>query len=278
VRNAIVTLAVGAEYIERFERHCRADWSAYCRRHDLDLVVIDRPLDTSERARGRSPAWQKCLILSAPELKDRERVVWVDADICINPAAPSILDGVPAEKVGVTDEHRFPSANSRQHLLDAIIASCPSEGDYGKSFWEVWREPGAWHAFTGLPKGQKHIVQTGVMVLSPEHHRGLLEDVYEAYEDGGGERFKRTSEPADLKKAGWGEMRPVSHEIQLRGLQHWMDPRFNALVWWMFLDWSIRKPAPPSEAELAQFVRDAYRKSYFLHFAGAAHLMPLLGG
>jgi hypothetical protein len=274
---AIVTLAVGADYLERFERHCRAGWTAYCRRHDFDLVVFDRPLDTSERAQTRSPAWQKCLILSAPELKARERVVWVDADIRINPSAPSILDGVPPEKVGAIDEHRFPSAAMRQQLLDAILASCPEEGEFGKRFWEAWREPGLWHAFTGLPKTQKHILQTGVMVLSPKHHGALLEHVYETYEDPSSRALTRTSERAHLMKEGWGEMRGVSHEVQSRGLEHWIDQRFNALIWWMYLEWSIRMPAPPSEPQLAAFVRDAYRKSYFLHFAGAAHLMPLLG-
>jgi hypothetical protein len=272
---AIVTLAIGAEYLERFERHCRAGWTEYCRRHDLDLVVFGRPLDTSARAQSRSPAWQKCLVLSTPELKDRERVIWVDADICINPQAPSILDGVPVEKVGAMDEHRFPSLKSRQRLLDAIIASSPADGEFGKRYWESWREPGAWHAFTGLPRGQKHIVQSGVMVLS-QQHRGLLEHVYEAYEDGGSQRFNR-ADSSQLKFAGWGEMAPLSHEIQARGLEHWIDPKFNALLWWMFLDWSIGLPAPPSHDRLSAFVREAHRKSHFLHFAGAAHLMPLAG-
>src|SRR5262249_8364403 len=146
----IATLAIGTEYSERFERLCRRNWAAYADRHGLDLVVFDEPLDTSERAGRRSPAWQKCLTLSVPELSDRERVVWIDSDVLINPEAPSILDGVPAEKIGAIDEHRFPSLEGRQALLDAILAGCPAEGEFGKSFWELWREPGRWHAFTGL--------------------------------------------------------------------------------------------------------------------------------
>ena len=60
-KQAIVTLAIGADYAERFEHHCRANWSAYAKRHGFDLIVITEPLDTSDRARRRSPAWQKCL-------------------------------------------------------------------------------------------------------------------------------------------------------------------------------------------------------------------------
>jgi len=259
MRKAIVTLAVGRDYSERFEQHCRKNWMAYAARHGFDVIVLKEPLDVSERARRRSPAWQKCLVLSVPEVAGCERVVWVDSDICINPAAPSILDGVPLERIGATDEHSYPTRQSRQVMLEAIIAAAPDDPTYGKRFWEAWREPGAWHALMGLPSGQAHIVQTGVLVLSPAHHRELLEQVYREYDDGGPNMNY--------------EMRPLSHEIQARGLQHWIDARFNALAWWLFLQQST---GAPNENEMKRFLLDAYRRNYFLHFAGCAHLMPLL--
>jgi hypothetical protein len=261
-KQAIVTLAIGADYAERFERHCRANWSAYARRHGFDLIVISDPLDTSERAQNRSPAWQKCLILGDPRISWCERVAWVDSDICINPEAPSIFEGVPPERIGVTDEHRFPSAEARQVILDAIIAAAPDAGDFDKRYWRSWREPDAWHAFMKLPSGQSHIVQSGVMVLSPKHHRDLLEHAY-SYEDASGPRGKD-------RAPGWGEMGPLSHEIQARGLQYWIDPKFNALLWWLFLH------EGPAASDLRRFVQTCYRRSYFLHFAGCAHLMPLI--
>jgi len=261
-RQTIVTLAIGADYAERFERHCRANWSAYAKRHGFDLIVITEPLDTSARAHSRSPAWQKCLILGAPQVAGYERVVWVDSDICINPEAPSILDGVPPERIGVTDEHRFPSLEGRQSILDAIVAAAPEHGDFDRRFWEAWRSPGAWHAYMRLPSGQSHIVQSGVMVLSPKHHRETLEHVYRSYEDAASSPLNRAP--------GWGEMGPLSHAIQAHRLQHWIDPRFNALVWWLFLHQNA------SAGDLQRFVQDCYRRNFFLHFAGCAHLMPLL--
>ena len=256
-KQAIVTLAIGAEYAERFERHCRANWAAYAARHGYDLVVITESLDTSERARSRSPAWQKCLVLGAPQLAGYDRVVWVDSDICINPTAPSIVDGVPAERIGATDEHSFPSPEARQAILESIVAVARENGDADKRFWQAWRQPGTWHQYVGLPPGQSHIVQTGVLVLSPHHHRALLEHIYRTYEDRGGKQFNY-------------EMRPLSHEIQAHGLQYWIDPRFNALVWWLFLHQNV------STDDLPRFVQENYERSYFLHFAGCAHLMPLV--
>jgi hypothetical protein len=258
-RQAIVTLAIGAQYAERFERHCRAGWTAYAQRHGFDLIVITDPLDTSERARSRSPAWQKCLVLGAPQLTGYDRVVWVDSDICINPSAPSVIDGVPLERIGATDEHQFPSPAARQASVEAIIALSPDNGVIDKRFWSAWRDPGLWHGYFGLPSGQAHIVQTGVMVLSPQHHRSVLERVYNAYEDRGGKQFNY-------------EMRPLSHEIQAHGLQHWIDPRFNALVWWLFLAQQVSTDALP------HFVQEYYRRNFFLHFAGCGHLLPLVSG
>lgn len=258
-KKALVTLAIGQAYSDRFERFCRSNWSAYAARHGYDLIIFKEPLDSSERAIRRSPAWQKCLVPSAPGMADYERVVWVDSDIAINPAAPSIVDTVPVERIGATDEHRFPSPEARQAILDAVIAASPDSGAMSKNVWQAWRDSSAWHTAFGLPGGQAHIVQTGVLAMSPKHHREVLEHVYHAYEDGGSQALNY-------------EMRPLSHEIQARGLQHWIDPRFNALLWWLFLNAN----AGESEAELRRFVRDVYARSYFLHFAGCAHLMPLL--
>ena len=263
IRHTLVTLAIGVDYAGRFERCCRANWTAYARRHDFDLLVITEPLDTSERARRRSPAWQKCLILGDARVARYERVVWIDSDVCINPAAPSILDRVPEERIGVIDEHRFPSLEARQAILDAIIAAASDAGDFDKSYWRSWRDPGAWHAFMGLPPGQSHIVQTGVMVLSPRHHRDLLEQAYRRYEDAG-------AQPSNQRGPGWGEMGPLSHEIQAKALQHWIDPRFNALLWWLYLN------QPGATDDVQRFVRESYRRNHFLHFAGCAHLMALI--
>jgi len=260
-KKAIVTLAIGSAYLDRFEQLCRGNWTAYAERHGFDVFVIREPLDRSERARNRSPAWQKCLVLGAAELANYDRMVWVDSDIFLNPLAPSILEGVPIELIGVTDEHRFPTPEMRRTILRHIIAHAPADGEFDARYWQAWLEPGPWHAAWNLPSGQAHIVQTGVMVLSPQHHREILEHVYHAYEDRG------------LNY----EMRPLSHEIQAHALQHWIDPRFNALVWWMFLQRSMGGAQIVTQDEMHRFLLETYRRSYFLHFAGAANLMPLLG-
>jgi hypothetical protein len=209
---AIVTLVVGDRYLHHWKNNCEANWNAYAARHGFDVICLDKPLDDSARARNRSPAWQKCLILGQDVLQKYERVVWLDADIVINHhAAPPIDAGVPIEKVGAVEEFSF----ARDHgpyprqSLERLYSY------WGKSI--VNYSSKEYYANYGLPSGFDKVVQTGVLVLSPRHHRALLEKVYHDHEEKGGPEWNY-------------EMRPLSYELLKADAVHWMDPRFN-LVW-----------------------------------------------
>src|SRR5262249_2560197 len=83
----------------------------------------------------------------------------------------------------------------------------------------------------------------GVLVLSPRHHRELLEHVYNSYQDLGGEQMNY-------------EMRPLSFEIQENGLQHWIDNRFNALVGFLALQSQLIQRTPLlSDWQIAAFLK-----------------------
>ena len=75
-QKAIVTLVTGERYERNFRRHCYDNWKAYAERHGLDLVVVDELPDRSPRGLGRSPAWQKCLVLAGQSLRGYEQVAW----------------------------------------------------------------------------------------------------------------------------------------------------------------------------------------------------------
>lgn len=77
MKKAIVTLAIGDNYLDLWMNICKKNWTAYCERHGYDLIIFDRPLDISMRAQQRSPAWQKCLILGADAVRNYDRVVWI---------------------------------------------------------------------------------------------------------------------------------------------------------------------------------------------------------
>lgn len=90
---AIVTLAIVEEYLQIWKSFAQDNWQKYADKYGYDLICIDTPLDTSERAQARSPAWQKCLILSQEFSQNYEQIVWIDLDILINTSiAPSIVE------------------------------------------------------------------------------------------------------------------------------------------------------------------------------------------
>lgn len=253
MKKAIVTLNIGNQYQAMWRKVCRRHWQAYCERHGYELLNLEKRLDTSERANKRSPAWQKLLILSQDWSTGYDRVVWVDSDILINSTAPDVIDDTPEEKIGCTDELTFPTSKDRR----AIIAN--------KRAKETEGDPELFHTCVGLPQGSHSaIVQTGVMVLSPRHHRELFEHTYNAYEDAGPGLYY--------------EMRFLSHEIQKASRQHWISPKFNALLIWLAMAEIVRTGRQPTNTlEMRNFLLEQFFANFFIHFAGHQDWMQAVG-
>ena len=252
---AIVTLAVGQAYLDRWKTHCERGWRSYAARHGYDLIVIDKLIDETPRALARSPAWQKCLVLDPKIAGAHERIVWLDSDILVRAAAPAITDGVPLDMIGATDEHTYPTPEERYRIIEQAYRAWERVNmDVARS-WKSYLDAAEWHAHWGLPRRARSIVQTGVMVLSPRHHRELFEHVYYAYEDNGGEPMNY-------------EMRPMSFEIQERGLFHVLDNRFNALFSFLIVQKEQELRRQMTRREMAALLLSTFDNSYFLHLAG----------
>jgi len=213
-RKAIVTLAIGEKYLNEWKRVCAANWQKYADKHGYDIICIDKPLDDSKRAQGRSPAWQKCLILSQDYAARYERIVWLDSDILINhQTAPCIAAGVPPEKVGAVSAYWLSAPEVTRLVIDRMY-----------KYWNLMAQDREYtvcdyYQNGGLPVEFDWVVRTGVLVLSPAHHRHLFEKVYYEYE--------RT----DINKDG--EMPCLSYELLKADCVQWIDPRFDPV--WLIL-------------------------------------------
>jgi hypothetical protein len=236
---AIVTLTIGDEHRNRWLRRCDENWRRYAERHGYDLIRFDEPLDDSPRAWERSPSWQKLLILDQPELAGYEQVVWLDSDILFGEEAECIADRVPLDRVGAVNEVDVPSPDLLNHLHPEPVS--------------------AYHEAAGLPGDVDGIVQGGLLVVSPAHHREILRRVYDRYEDPG----------PNLNF----EMRPLSYELQRAGLVKWLDRRFN-LVWPLYR--ADRYPflaTHPRHPRAYEAIQNALAEVHCLHFAGCAEEM-----
>ena len=65
----LVTIAIGDGYFDKWTRVSRGSLEQYAAKHGYDVIAIAAPLDGSALAQSRSPAWQKCLILSQMPLE-----------------------------------------------------------------------------------------------------------------------------------------------------------------------------------------------------------------
>ncbi|MBN9595898.1 MAG: hypothetical protein J0G36_11145 [Afipia sp.] len=262
---ALVTLAIGDRYRDMFERHCRSNWSAYAERHGCDLIVIDTPIDRTERAFARSLHWQKCLILEHEQVENYRQVAWVDGDIVINPSAPSIFDNVDDTKIGAVDEFGSPDPATYRRSLASLYLRFQRTGvPFVRNL-----TPEEFYRNRGLPE-HREVVQTGVLVCSPQYHREVLRKVYECYEE-------------NAMAASNAEMAALSHEILSRNLITWIDPRFNYQVLIGAEQNRIENVTtlrtfrdPAAVGSIIPILKQLLDRAYFLHFAGCQALMSYL--
>jgi len=212
--------------------------------------------------------------LSHKNVKLYDQVAWVDSDILINPTSPSVFENVPLEMIGAVDLYATPNVEDYRIWLEKLYEYWTKNGT---SFINNVT-PTDYHKKFGFEGEFQSVVQTGVLVLSPQYHNGLLEHVYNTYEDKGGGRWNY-------------EMRPLSYEILTNELAYWLNPKFNT-QWpyikqflYPFLNSSdsyihkainkvMRKSGlAPKFSLAAKCVTTAFLNNYFLHFSGKASEM-----
>jgi hypothetical protein len=223
--------------------------------------MFERVLDPSPRGKARSPAWQKCLILNQPELRNFDRVVWVDSDIVINRSAPPIIEGVPEGKIGavISGDYLHPDMKPiyLARLLGKPLAAVSSR--------EAWaQQQRSCYLDAGLPYALPDVVQTGVLVLGPEH-RETLQAVYDDPSVG------------ELK---WYEQLPLSHAILSKDLLHRIDSKFNLVLYERMVlhyPYLMNENLPNRDFLVHLAVITELENSYFLHFAFRQGLMQYLG-
>lgn len=270
MKRALATLVVGEPCRQRFAQYAAPTFRAYAKAHGLSLVVVDRLIDASDLGRGRSPAWQKCLLFRHPRLRDCDQVLWLDADIAIQPAAPDVFADVPLGTLGAVEQFSSPTPAAYAAALDKTRRYLAAQGLDAPTD----DTPQAFYRHYGFPDGPDAVVQTGVLVLTPQAHGPAMEAAYQ-----------ETRRPDS--RAMLFEMRPLSYHLLGSGPVRWLDPRYNAL-WatalvnhYPFLMDPAFQAAGRACPELmtrlkAACLRTAASDAHFLHFAGVGQDMPYL--
>ena len=119
--NAIVTLSVGANYFDEWQRFNETNWLRYCKKWNINLVVFTEPLIDTSSKYFKKIVWHKFLLgrefkVNAPFI---DNIVFMDNDILISPFAPNIFNELDLNKVNVVSQEKnlpFDLAETRRSI------------------------------------------------------------------------------------------------------------------------------------------------------------------
>ncbi len=266
IKRAIVSLVIGQKYQDMFEASCRTNWSVYGEKFGYDLIVLPDLFDSSDRAKRRSMAWQKLLILSQPWSSQYEQIVWLDSDLVINNAlALDIGAHVPAEKIGAIDAFSIPSRTDYLKLARMPATELWSNlWESPKDYYEKTLTKPALDSLLSRCPNVDGVVQGGVLVCSPKRHRQAFEKAYFDYDD-----------DAPMQQ---GEQPAMSAEFLKADLVHWLPAEFNYCVAPIIARYYgfLANHAHATQDLRACAIRNIIDMGYFIHFAGCHVLMDLV--
>jgi hypothetical protein len=225
---AIVSLAIGDQYIERYNALFRPSQEAYAAQHGYDFRLITEYLDT-ELLHKNLISFQKLLVFSQPWSAAYDFIVFVDADIFININSPPVP--LVSGKIGVVNEFAQPTKELRQALQE-------------QCGWETTATE--YYKLSGFDLDTDIAPNSGVLVLEPAIYGDYLKGIYEEYKD-----------TAILHKRGFiYEQTAVGYCLVRDSTYALLPNRWNAL-------WMINKFIHP-HTTLVDFIN----ANYFIHFAG----------
>ena len=272
---ALVTLAIGDDYVANFMTRTRPTWEAYCEKLGYDLILLTEVIDKAFDPAKKSVHWQKLLVGSLPQLRDYRQIAWLDGDVLINHRlAPCIFSEVADGRIGVVDSSDWflQSDDTFNIHTRYLILSYFMKRQMGGTLPKGVKRPiitdgdlASYYRFLGLEGGATRMINTGVFAFSPREHGPFLAEVYAKYE----------RDFMDFENT------PLSYELQVSGLADYIDPRFNVLwsaVVARHYPFLFNPDSVPDHASLLELCANVtFRNSYFLHFAAGAR-NPIVKG
>lgn len=259
----IVTLCIGQKYLDIWERNCQRLWTLYCQRNGFGLVVFDAELDhnASENILYKKATWQKYLI---PDQLKRsglayDKILFLDADILINPYAPNIFSMCPAGRIGVVSKRNLPYPYEQVLRRIALYRSTYYSSEYplDSSLFISLKNLYEYHQLT--PQSDEFCAG---LLLFDELTAPTISSVYQLYDRG----VKSITNDGDQTHA--------NYVIQSSGTSFFLDYSFQALwvyemaLFYPYLYPLVDKYSINSKA-FYEAIYSCLSRHHFLHFAGS---------
>lgn len=238
-RVAIVIFVIGDRYVHSFNSIFKESVEAYCKIHNYDLIVLNRPIRPEPSLDKKKFFWQRLLIPS--QYLEYDYVVSLDSDIYIHRDAPPFpLSDIPKGHVAAVNERKY---LGNYEWRETIQLKCGYE-----------RTGRDWYALSGETKDYDDHINGGLVIYQPTYHARLMEDLYNNNID-------------NYKRYHQDDQSFLSSYLIDNKIIHWLDERFNRV--WFF--W--REIMYPSYQQYPQQIKlllmNTYmERNYFCHFAG----------
>jgi hypothetical protein len=254
-KSALVTLAIGKDYLESWEKFALPSWIQYCKKYGIGLFVEDQNLDRDEFPKKKQ--WQK-LLLGAKLLElepDLSTFCYLDTDILINPYSPDIFSFHSSGKISlVSSINQLPFDRSlilrrvaffRKKFIDSTY---PLDSALFITNSEMYN----YHKVSVQPD----YACTGLIMCDASAAPFLKEIFY---------KYKM---PVESITDG-GEEPLVNYEIQSNMPVNWLDYKFQA-QWIYEIAWNYPFLYMKNNRKFsAECIRISLMNNYFLHFSGS---------
>jgi len=161
----LVTIAVGEKYLDEYNRIFRPSQENYAKKHGYDFRIV-----TDYLGPVREPSTislNKILVCSQDWSLNYDFIVFVDADILINPEAPPIHSCMEfGDNIGIVDEFTQPSFQRRVEFNRRMN-------------WHL--NPSIYYRSSGFVVQTDKMLNTGVIVMQPSKHGKFLKEIYDKY-------------------------------------------------------------------------------------------------
>ena len=231
----LVAIAVGDKYLGQYERLFKKSQELYAKRNGYDFKVITEYLD-KEHSRMELVSLMKLLLGSQEWSMEYDYIVYIDADIFINPNAPPIHTAIDyQDKIGMVDEYSQPTQEKRIQIQE-VYGWEPSAKEY--------------YRLCGFDLDTKIVFNGGVIVFQPKLHASFLQFLYKSF-------FKICL----VHPRGFHyEQSAVGYTLQIQKNYVVLDNKFNAI--WSLEKYGNQLDNTPSDLEAF------FNQNYFIHFAG----------
>jgi len=228
--NLLISLAIGKHYTNLYNELFYPSQKNYANKCGYDFKLIDHKLpNTIDHPDAIS--FDKILCFCQDWSMQYDKIIFVDADIFINPDSPPIDMVCDDDYISVIDEWNQPNSTDRIKVQR-------------KMGWETSATD--YYRLAGFDITTTRGINTGVIVANPKKYGSFFQQIYNTYAQ---------YSPGHPRNFHF-EQSAIGYQLQKNNICKYLDNRYNAI-------YAIYKYDNPT-VDLVEFVQN----NFFTHFAG----------